>query len=93
MVFGRYEDSIGQDDREKVQKFILQIQMIHQVVQEQLEKSQAQYKARHDKHQVYHQFQVGDKVWLYISKDKMKEEGNEAHQWVNCMDLNAPSTY
>ena len=51
--------------------------MIYQVVQEQLEKSQDRYKARHDKHQVDHQFQVGDKVWLHISKERMKGEGKK----------------
>ena len=56
-------------------RFIEQIQEIHQSVQEQLEKSQAKYKARHDKHHMEHSFQVGDQVWLYISKDKMQGEG------------------
>jgi hypothetical protein len=40
-----------------------------------LEKSQAKYKVRHDKHRVDHQFQVGDQVWLHINKDRMKGEG------------------
>jgi hypothetical protein len=39
-----------------------------------LEKSQAKYKARHDKHQVDHHFQVGHQVWLYISKEGLKGE-------------------
>ena len=51
--------------------------MIHQVVQEQLEKSQARYKAQHDKHRVDHQFQVGDKVWFHINKERMKGEGTK----------------
>jgi hypothetical protein len=75
MVFGREDDSSGRDDRDKAQQFIQRIQLIHQAVQEQLEKSQARYKARHDKHRVDHQFQVGDKVWFHISKDRMKGEG------------------
>ena len=41
------------------------------MVQEQLEKSQAKYKTRHDKHRVDHSFQVGDEVWLYISKERL----------------------
>lgn len=45
MVLGRDQDSSGKDDRDKVQNFIQRIQLIHQAVQEQLEKSQAQYKA------------------------------------------------
>ena len=40
-------------------------------------KSQAQYKTRHDKHRVYHQFQVGDQVWLHINKDRLKGEGKK----------------
>jgi hypothetical protein len=43
---------ISDIDREK--KFIEKIQLVHQMVQEQLEKSQAKYKARHDKHNVDH---------------------------------------
>lgn len=45
MVFGKDEDGNGQYDRHKEWKFIQQIQVIHQAVQEQLEKSQAWYKA------------------------------------------------
>ena len=47
------------------------------MVQEQLEKSQAKYKARHDKHRMEHSFQVGDQLWLYISKDRMQGEGKK----------------
>jgi len=46
-------------------------------VQEQLERSHAKYKARHDKHRIEHSFQVGDQVWLYISKDRMQGEGKK----------------
>jgi len=46
-------------------------------VQAQLEKSQEKYKVRHDKHQFEHSFQVGDQVWLYIIKDRMKCEGKK----------------
>ena len=53
------------------------MELIHQVVQEKLKKSQSQYKARHDKHRVDHQFQVSDKVWFDISKDMMKGEGKK----------------
>jgi hypothetical protein len=42
-----------------------------------LEKSQAQYKARLDKHRVDHQFQVGDQVWLHINKEILKGEGKK----------------
>jgi hypothetical protein len=47
------------------------------VVQEQLEKSQAKYKERHDKHRVDHSFEVGDEVSLYISKERLKGEGKK----------------
>jgi hypothetical protein len=73
--FGEASKEDGQDDTDKVERFIQRIQQVHQAVQEQLEKSQAKYKARHDKHQVDHQFQVGDQVWLHINKDIMKGEG------------------
>ena len=65
----------GRSDVEKEKKFIEKIQLIHQTVQEQLEKSQGKYKARHDKHRVDHQFQVGDEVWLYIREERLKGEG------------------
>lgn len=42
-----------------------------------MEKSQAKYKERHDKHRMEHSFQVGDQVWLYISKDRMQGEGKK----------------
>ena len=44
-------------------------------MQEQLEKSQRSYKAGHNKHRVDHKFQVGDEVWLYISKERLQGEG------------------
>ena len=72
MVFGREDGPSGCDDRDKAQRFIQHIQLIHQAVQGQLAKSQSRYKAQHDKHQVDHQFQVGEKVWFHISKDRMK---------------------
>lgn len=42
-----------------------------------MEKSQAKYKARHDQHQVDHEFQVGDQVRLHISKERMIGEGKK----------------
>jgi hypothetical protein len=63
-IFGKDIVIDGQYDIDRAEKFIEQIQSIHQVVQEQLEKSQAKYKMRHDKHRVDHSFQVGDEVWL-----------------------------
>jgi len=73
-VFGKDTMVDGHSDVDKEARFIEQIQEIHQAVQEQLERSQAKYKARHDKHQMEHSFQVGDQVWLYINKDRMQGE-------------------
>ena len=46
-------------------------------MQEQLEKSQAKYKTRHDKHCVDHSFQFGDEVSLYVSKERLKGKGKK----------------
>ena len=64
-------------DIDKARNFIEQIQLIHQAVQERLEKSQSSCKARHDKQCVKHKFQVGDEVWLYISKERLQGEGKK----------------
>jgi hypothetical protein len=63
-IFGKYIAVDGKYDIDRAEKFIEQIQSIHQVVQEKLEKSQAKYKMRHDKHRVDHSFEVCDEVWL-----------------------------
>lgn len=76
-VFGKDIEVDGHSDVEKETKFIEQIQGIHQVVQEQLERSQAKYRARNEKHRIEHSFQVGDQVWFYIRKDKMQGEGKK----------------
>ena len=49
-VFGTDTIVEGHNDVDSATRFIEHIQEIHHVVQEQLEKSQAKYKARHDKH-------------------------------------------
>ena len=64
--YAREVGSSTSKDEDKALRFIQRVQQVHQEVQEQLEKSQAQYKARHDKHRVDHQFYVGDQVWLHI---------------------------
>lgn len=74
-IFGKNIVVDGKNDVEKAKNFIDQIQLVHQQVQEYLEKIWAKYKARCDKHQVYHDFQVGDQVWLYISKKILQGEG------------------
>ena len=67
MDFSFGKDAVdGNHDADKSLRFIHRIQTVQQAVQEQLEKSQAKYKARHDKHRVDHQFQVHDRVWLHI---------------------------
>ena len=53
--FGKYAVD-GHHDANKALKFIQRIQVVHQAVQEQLEKSQAKYKAKHDNHRIDHQF-------------------------------------
>ena len=67
----------GHSDVDRATRFIEKIQEIHQAVQEQLEKIQAKYKARNDKHWMERSFQVGDQVWLYISKERMQGEGKK----------------
>ena len=74
-IFGKDVAIDGHSDIEKPRKFIEKIQIIHQQVQEHLEKIQVKYKERHDKHRVDHKFQEGDEVWLHISKERMKVEG------------------
>ncbi|XP_026400395.1 uncharacterized protein LOC113296300 [Papaver somniferum] len=53
-------------------KFIQRIQQIHEKVHENLEKTQAQYKQRHDKHRTEHTFEIGDLVWLAIGKNRLQ---------------------
>ena len=67
----------GHNDIDKAHMFIEIIHLIHQQVQEQLEKSQGKYKERHDKHIIDHKFQEGDEVWLHISKEIMQVEGKK----------------
>jgi hypothetical protein len=77
LFFGKDVAIDGHYDIDRTKKFIEQIQLVHQMVQEQLEKSQAKYKTRHDKHHVGHSFQVGDEVWIYISKERLKGESKK----------------
>jgi hypothetical protein len=76
-IFGKDDANDGHSDIDKAKRFIEKIQLVHQMVQEQLEKSQAKYNTRHDKHRVDHSFQVGDEVWIYISKQRLKGEGKK----------------
>ena len=75
-VFSKIDVAIdGHSDIDKARKFIEKIQMIHQQVQEKLEKSQIKYKERRDKHRFDHKFQERDEVWFHISKERMQGEG------------------
>jgi hypothetical protein len=77
LMYGRDVDSNEERNEYRAYKFIKRIHQVHQAVREYLEKIQAQYKARHKKHRVDHQFQVGYQVWLHINKERLKGEGNK----------------
>jgi hypothetical protein len=76
-IFGKDTVECEEVDANKARRFIQQIQVIHQAVQEQLESSQTKYKKRHDKHRIDHHFQIGDQVWLHISKDRLQGESKK----------------
>jgi len=71
------EDLVLHNEEERAKNFIERIRLIHQKVKEQLEKSQAKYKERHDRHRVDHKFQVGDQVWLHLSKERQHGKGKK----------------
>ena len=60
-----------QSETNKATSFIDHIQHIRQQVHDILEKSNAKFKQRHDQHRVPHKFQVGDKVWLHLQKERL----------------------
>jgi hypothetical protein len=62
---------LAQTEVEKATKFVERIQHIHQQVHDILEKANAKYKQRHDQHRVPHTYQVGDKVWLHLQKERL----------------------
>jgi hypothetical protein len=76
-MYGRDANLNEERKEDKAHKFIQRIQQVHQEITKHLEKIQEQYKARHDKHKVDHQFEVGDRVWLHISRERLKGEGNK----------------
>jgi hypothetical protein len=53
-MYGRDTDENEERREDQDHKFIHRIQQVHQVVREELEKIQAQYKSQHDKHRVDH---------------------------------------
>jgi GTP-binding protein EngB required for normal cell division len=76
-MYGRDVGSNEKRNEDRAYNFIQRIQQVHQAVREQLDKIQAQYKSRHEKHMVDHQLQFGDQVWLHISKEILKGEENK----------------
>jgi hypothetical protein len=58
-------------EADKATWFIEWIQHIHQQVQDILQKSNDKYKQCHDQHRVPHKFQVGNKVWLHLQKERL----------------------
>jgi hypothetical protein len=58
-------------EADKATRFIEWIQHIHQQVQDILQKSNDKYKQHHDQHWVPHKFQVDDKVWLHLQKERL----------------------
>jgi hypothetical protein len=65
------ESSPAPTKAEKATHLIEQIQHIHQHFQDILQKSNDKYKQRHDQHRLPHKFQVGDKVWLHLQKERL----------------------
>jgi hypothetical protein len=65
------DSSHAQTEADKATRFIERIQHICQQGQDILQKSNAKYKKRHDQHRVPHKFQVGDKVWLHLKKERL----------------------
>ena len=55
----------------KATRFIENIQHIRQQVHDILQKANSKYKQHHDHHRVPHKFQVGDKVWLHLQKERL----------------------
>ena len=54
--------------------FIKHIQWVHKQGHEAMEKDQKKYKDASDRHRVDHTFQIGDRVWIYLSKERFKEK-------------------
>jgi hypothetical protein len=65
------DSSHAPTEANKATWFIDRIQHIHQWVQDILQKSKDKYKQCHDQYQVSHKFQVGDKVWLHLKKERL----------------------
>jgi hypothetical protein len=73
------DSSPAPTEADKATRFIEQIQHIHQQVQDILQKSNDKYKQCHDQHRVPHKFQVGDKVWLHLQKERLTGPHQKLH--------------
>ena len=76
-IFGKGLPEDGHRNVDKSKHYIEQMQLVHQEVQEQLEKRKSTYTTRHVKHRFDHDFQVGDQVCLYIRKEILQGEGKK----------------
>jgi hypothetical protein len=56
----------------KEKKIVENIRQIHLQVQETLKKSREKYKAQHGQHRIEKTFKLGDKVWLYLNKERLQ---------------------
>jgi hypothetical protein len=65
------DSSPAPTEADKATQFIERIQHIHQQVQDILQKSNDKYKQCHCQHRVPHKFQVGDKVWFHLQKERL----------------------
>jgi hypothetical protein len=65
------DSSHVQSEADKANNFIEHIQHIRQQVHDILYRANVKYKQRHDQHRMPHNFQVGDKVWLHLQKERL----------------------
>ncbi|KAM1724678.1 hypothetical protein ACFX11_023101 [Malus domestica] len=66
-----------EEDRLKAQRLLESVSKVHKEVEEQLQKSQQRYRARHDKHRLQHDFNESDMVWLKLSKERPHGAGKK----------------
>jgi hypothetical protein len=71
LVATQEDSSHAKTETKKSTWFIEHIQHIYQKVQDILQNSNAKYNQHHDQHWVPHKFQVGDKVWLHLQKERL----------------------
>ena len=60
------------EEGNKVKRFINRIRQIRIKVHNKIEKSQENYKLHHVQHRIDHKLSVGDKGFLYLSKERMQ---------------------